>query len=189
MFLTSSVRRAALALAVLAMPAALQAQNKFEFTPWIGSYFAMTDFYNDDFDLTNIGGTGTTNITVNQENTAMFGLRASIPVGATLAAEGSFGFARSNARLVIKDAFGGLDGATTGKSNVIIGSLRAVMGSIEVSAKCNAATQMTEQYQIDAPAQIAVGGRYVTGPAMLGGAARVAPVLDALLTLVKQQRD
>ncbi|QXQ15491.1 hypothetical protein [Skermania piniformis] len=69
------------------------------------------------------------------------------------------------------------------------GSLRAVMGSIEVSAKCNAATQMTEQYQIDAPAQIAVGGRYVTGPAMLGGAARVAPVLDALLTLVKQQRD
>lgn len=127
MFLTSSVRRAALALAIVAMPAALQAQNKFEFTPWIGSYFAMTDFYNDDFDLTNIGGTGTTNITVNQENTAMIGARASIPVGATLAAEASFGFARSNARLVIKDAFGSLDGATTGKSNVMIGSLRAVI--------------------------------------------------------------
>jgi hypothetical protein len=132
-----SVRRR-LALTVcafaLGIPAALSAQNRFEITPWVGSFFSMGDFYNDDFDLTNIGGTGTTNITVSQENTAMFGIRATVPVGPVLAMEGSFGFARSNVRFVIKDAIVDgttgaplFDASTTGKGNIIIGSLRAVI--------------------------------------------------------------
>lgn len=135
MTLASSVRRqvaAAAVLVALGAPAALSAQNRFEVTPWIGSYFALADFYNDDFDLSNIGGSGTTNITVSQGNTAMFGLRASVPVGATLAMEGSLGFARSDVRFVIKDAVTDINGdpifdaAATGKGNILIGSLRAV---------------------------------------------------------------
>lgn len=129
MSLVSSARRQVAATAVLlalGAPAALSAQNRFEVTPWIGSYFAITDFYNDDFDLGTIGGVGTTNITVSQENTAMIGLRASVPLGATVAMEGSFGYTQSNVRFVIKDAFTPFDAATTDKGSVIIGSLRAV---------------------------------------------------------------
>jgi hypothetical protein len=119
----------AVVAAALGGPTALAAQNKFEVTPWVGSFFSMADYYNDKFDLTTIGGTGSTKITVGQENTAMFGLRISIPVGATLAAEGSFGYASSNVRFVIKDPNqnGGFDFATTKKGNVVIGSLRAVI--------------------------------------------------------------
>jgi hypothetical protein len=117
----------------LGIPAALSAQNRFEITPWIGSFFSVGDYFNDDFDLTVIGGTGTTNITVSQENTAMFGIRATVPVGPVLAVEGSFGFARSNVRFVIKDALVDnagnplFDASTTGKGNIMIGSLRAVI--------------------------------------------------------------
>lgn len=132
----SSVRRRlslAMIAAALAAPTLVAAQNRFEITPWVGSYFTIVDFYNDDFDLANIGGTGTTPIIVSQENTAMFGIRASVPIGATLAAEGSFGFAQSNVRFIIKDAIVDVNGnplfdaLTTGKGNVIIGSLRAVI--------------------------------------------------------------
>lgn len=124
---------AACALA-LGIPATLAAQNRFEVTPWIGSFFSLGDYYNDDFDLTVIGGTGTTNIKVSQENTAMFGIRATVPVGPVLAVEGSFGFARSNVRFVIKDAIVDgttgaplFDASTTATGNVLIGSVRAVI--------------------------------------------------------------
>jgi hypothetical protein len=115
--------------AAFGSPSSLAAQNRFEVTPWVGSFFSMSSYYNDNFDLATIGGTGTTNIKVSQENTAMFGLRLSVPIGATLAAEGSFGFATSNVRFVIKDPTqtGGFDAATTEKGNVLIGSLRAVI--------------------------------------------------------------
>ncbi len=118
-------------VAALAGPSLLSAQNRFEVTPWIGSFFSMSDYYNDDFDLATLGGgfSGLTNITVSQENTAMFGLRVKIPLGATLGAEGSFGFAQSNIRFVVADPNqnNGADLAITGKGNVIIGSLRAVI--------------------------------------------------------------
>jgi hypothetical protein len=123
----------AVVAAALAAPSLVAAQNRFEVTPWVGSFFSIADYYNDDFDLAIIGGTGTTKIVVSQENTAMFGLRASVPIGATLAMEGSFGFAQSNVRFVIEDAIVDINGdpifdaATTGKGNVIIGSLRAVI--------------------------------------------------------------
>lgn len=130
MFRSTSVRQrlAAAALLVAAtVPSVLSAQNKFSVTPWVGSFFSIADYYNDEFDLTVIGGTGTTTITVSQENTAMFGLRVSLPVSATIAAEGSFGFAQSNVRFVIEDAFAPFDAATTDKGSVMIGSLRAVI--------------------------------------------------------------
>ena len=125
----SSGRVLAVLAVALGSPMALAAQNRFEVTPWVGSFFSLASYYNDNFDLTTIGGTGTTNIKVSQENTAMYGLRVSVPIGATLAAEGSFGFATSNVRFVIKDPTqtGGFDAATTDKGSVIIGSLRAVI--------------------------------------------------------------
>ncbi|HWA16631.1 MAG TPA: outer membrane beta-barrel protein [Gemmatimonadales bacterium] len=129
-----SVRRLlALALAGALVPAALAAQNRFEVTPWVGSYYAVSSFYDDDFDLTNVGGTGTTNIKVSQDNTVMFGIRASVPMSQTIGIEGSFGFARSNVNYVIKDAItddGGdplFDASRSDKSNVLIGSVRAVI--------------------------------------------------------------
>jgi hypothetical protein len=127
--LVSSCRVLAVLSVALGSPMALAAQNRFEVTPWVGSFYSLASYYNDDFDLTTIGGTGTTNIKVSQENTAMYGLRVSVPIGATLAAEGSFGFATSNVRFVIKDPTqsGGFDAATTQKGNVILGSLRAVI--------------------------------------------------------------
>ncbi len=132
MFRLTSVRQRLAAAALLfaaTVPSVLTAQNKFSITPWVGSYFSLADFYNDDFDLTVIGGTGTSNITVSQENTAMFGLRITLPVSATIAAEGSFGYASSNVRFVIEDPNqnGGFDFATTDKGSVMIGSLRAVI--------------------------------------------------------------
>ncbi len=122
--------RLSLALAaLLTIPAGLTAQNKFSITPWVGSFFSLADYYNDDFDLTVIGGTGTTKIVVSQENTAMFGLRVTLPVSPTIAAEGSFGFSSSNVRFVIEDPNqnGGFDFATTEKGSVLLGSLRAVI--------------------------------------------------------------
>lgn len=131
MFNAQSVRLR-LAFAAMAasfvLPTAAAAQNKFSVTPWVGSYFAMSKFYDNDFDLTLIGGTGTAPIQVSQNNTAMFGLRVSVPVGATLAAEGSFGYAKSDVffRVVDPNQNGGFDFSTTDKGTVMIGSLRAV---------------------------------------------------------------
>ena len=120
-------------LAAMAAPAVAAAQTKFEVTPWVGSYYAISSFYDDDFDLTNVGGTGTTNIKVSQDNTVMFGIRALIPMSQTIGIEGSFGFSRSNVNYVIKDAIvddGGdplFDASRNAKSNVMIGSIRAVI--------------------------------------------------------------
>lgn len=135
MSVPSSVSRLAVMafLAGAAAPTVLAAQNRLEVTPWIGSYYAISPFYDDEIDLSVIGGSGTTNIKVSQDNTVMFGLRAAVPVSGTIAAEASFGFARSNVSFVIKDAITDsagtpiFDAASYGKSNVMIGSLRAVI--------------------------------------------------------------
>ncbi len=131
----SSVRRVlgSMVVAAALIPSAAAAQNRFEVTPWVGSYYAISSFYDDDFDLTNVGGTGTTNIKVSQDNTVMFGIRALVPMGQTIGIEGSFGFARSNVSYVVKDFIVNeddepvFDAATYGKSNVMVGSLRAVI--------------------------------------------------------------
>ncbi|MEO8139534.1 MAG: hypothetical protein ABI742_07815, partial [Gemmatimonadota bacterium] len=115
---TSSVRRR-LALAVFAVliaaPSLLAAQNKFSFTPWIGSYYPFGKFFDNDISLDSLGiGTGLRRVTVSQENTVMFGARATIPIGATLAAEGSFGYASSDVRFILKNpsgVSGGFDAA------------------------------------------------------------------------------
>jgi hypothetical protein len=103
----------------------VSAQNRFSVTPWVGSYYAIGTFY--DNDLAN-----GLRVRVNQSNTVMFGLRAAVPLGPTLAVEGSFGYARSavNFRLkkAITDTISGqsFDASTDLKGSVIIGSLRAV---------------------------------------------------------------
>lgn len=133
MLLTSSVRqRLALALVAvtLALPSAAAAQNKFSVTPWIGSYYGFGKFFNNNISLDSIGiGTGLRKVTVSQANTAMFGIRATVPVSATVAAEGSFGYASSDVQFIIKNpsgVSGGFDAVTTKKGNVIIGSVRLV---------------------------------------------------------------
>ncbi len=129
MFNAPSVRlRLALAAIVtcFVLPSAAAAQNKFSVTPWVGSYYAFSKFYDNDL-------SGGLRVSVNQTNTAMFGIRATIPVSPTIAAEGSFGYAKSAVNFRIEefltDTISGqtFDLATAFKGSVIIGSVRAVI--------------------------------------------------------------
>jgi hypothetical protein len=128
-FNAQSVRsRLALAAvaACLVLPSAAAAQNKFSVTPWVGSYYAISKFFDEGI------GAGS-KIVVDQSNTVMFGIRAAVPLGATLAAEASFGYAKSavNFRFTnfLTDTLTGrqFDLATDDKGNVIVGSIRAVL--------------------------------------------------------------
>jgi hypothetical protein len=120
----------AVVAAALCEPMTLAAQNKFSFTPWIGSYYPFGKYFDKDISLDSIGiGTGLRRITVSQENTAMFGARATIPIGPTVAVEGSFAYASSNVRFILKNpsgVSGAFDFASTQKGNVVVGSVRVV---------------------------------------------------------------
>jgi hypothetical protein len=110
--------------ATLAAPSLLAAQNKFSVTPWVGSYYAFSKFYNNDL-------SNGLRVQVNQSNTAMFGIRLTVPVSPTIAAEGSFGYASSpvNFRIkngVVDSAGNTFDVSTDFKGNVLVGSVRAL---------------------------------------------------------------
>lgn len=119
-----SVAACALALSIGATKS-VAAQSGFSVSPWIGSYYAIGNFYDDDL-------ANGLRVKVKQSNTVMFGVRAAFPLGATLSAEGSFGYAKSAVDFRIKDAItdtasgSSFDASTDQKGSVIIGSLRAV---------------------------------------------------------------
>ena len=112
--------------AVFVLPSAVAAQNKFSVTPWVGSYYAFSKFYDNDL-------SSGLHVSVSQTNTAMFGIRATIPVSPTISAEGSFGYAKSAVNFRIEkfltDTSTGqtFDLATAFKGSVLVGSLRAVI--------------------------------------------------------------
>lgn len=129
MFNAQSVRHRLVLAAVVAgfgLPSVAAAQNRFSVTPWVGSYYALSKFYNNDL-------SGGLRVSVNQTNTVMFGIRATVPVSPTISAEGSFGYAKSAVNFRIQkfltDTSTGqtFDLATALKGSVIIGSLRAVI--------------------------------------------------------------
>ncbi len=112
--------------ATLLVPGSARAQG-ITFTPYIGSYYGLTKFFNDDIDLSNFGGTGTARFTMEQTNTVMFGARLSVPMGATFSIEGAGGYLSSDVRFVGKDAVAqGADLSTNLKGSMMTGSLRAV---------------------------------------------------------------
>ncbi|MEO8295127.1 MAG: outer membrane beta-barrel protein [Gemmatimonadota bacterium] len=113
------------ALCGVVTPAAAQGIT---FTPYVGSFYGLSKFFDSDVDLANFGGTGTARFTMQQTNTAMFGARLSLPVGATLSVEGAVGYLSSEVRFTGKDALGqGLDLATNQTGNIVVGSLRGVL--------------------------------------------------------------
>ncbi len=98
------------------------------FTPYVGSFYGISKYFDNDIDLSNFGGTGTARFTMQQNNTAMFGARLSYPIGATLSLEGAVGYLSSEVRFTGKDAAGpGVDLATSLKGSMVVGSLRGVI--------------------------------------------------------------
>lgn len=124
-FVRTSVVLAGLAVAGLQNPRSTQAQG-ITFTPFVGSYYGISKFFDSDIDLSNFGGTGTAKFTMQQTNTVIFGARVAVPIGATFAIEGEGTYLSSDVRFVGEDVNGpGFDLSTNLKGNVVMGSLRA----------------------------------------------------------------
>lgn len=116
---------AGLALGIALVPGTVRAQG-ITLTPYIGSYYGLSKFFDSDIDLAVFGGSGTARFTMEQTNTVMFGARISVPVGATLSIEGAGGYLSSDVRFTGEDAAAqGLDLSTNLTGNMMTGSLRA----------------------------------------------------------------
>jgi hypothetical protein len=74
---------AGLALGIALVPGTARAQG-ITLTPYIGSYYGLSKFFDSDIDLSVFGGSGTARFTMEQTNTVMFGARISEPLVATL---------------------------------------------------------------------------------------------------------
>jgi hypothetical protein len=97
------------------------------FTPFVGSLYTFSKYFDSDIDLSNFGGTGTANFTMEQTNTVAFGARLAVPIGATLSIEGAGSYSSSEVRFTGTDAAApGVDLATNLNGSVITGSLRGV---------------------------------------------------------------
>jgi hypothetical protein len=97
------------------------------FTPFVGSLYTFSKYFDSDIDLSNFGGSGTANFTMEQTNTVAFGARLAFPIGATLSIEGAGSYSSSEVRFTGTDAAGpGVDLATNLNGSVITGSLRGV---------------------------------------------------------------
>jgi hypothetical protein len=119
----SSVRSKIVALSLLALaPGALQAQARFEITPFIASYYALTHLSEQD-----AGPIAGNPFTIDQNNAVAFGARLSIPMSPRFAVEGEFAYTPSGLSILEEDAFGdGLDGGVSQDGYNMYGSLRAV---------------------------------------------------------------
>lgn len=97
------------------------------FTPFVGSFYSLSKYFDADIDLSLFGGSGTANFTMEQTNTVAFGARLAVPIGATFSLEGEGSYSSSEVRFTGTDAAApGVDLATNLKGSVITGSLRGV---------------------------------------------------------------
>jgi len=97
------------------------------FTPFVGSLYTFSKYFDSDIDLGNFGGSGTANFTMEQTNTVTFGARLAVPMGATFSVEGAGSYASSEVRFTGTDAAApGVDLATNLTGSVITGSLRGI---------------------------------------------------------------
>lgn len=114
----------ALVAGLSSRPAAAQGIT---FTPFIGSLYTFGKYFDSDIDLSNFGGSGTANFTMEQTNTVAFGARLAFPIGATLSIEGAGSYASSEVRFTGTDAAApGVDLATNLTGRVVTASLRGV---------------------------------------------------------------
>ena len=114
----------ALVAGISARPAVAQGIT---FTPFVGSLYTLSKYFDADIDLSNFGGSGTANFTMEQTNTVAFGARLSFPVGATFSVEGAGSYSSSEVRFTGTDAAApGVDLATNLNGSVVTGSLRGV---------------------------------------------------------------
>ena len=97
------------------------------FTPFVGSFYSFSKYFDSDIDLSNFGGSGTANFTMEQTNTVAFGARLAFPIGATLSLEGEGTYSSSEVRFTGTEAFApGVDLSTNLKGSVVTASLRGV---------------------------------------------------------------
>jgi hypothetical protein len=115
--------RGTVAIAVLVLagavvtPSAARAQAKFELTPFLGSYYALTKM------CTNCSGSGS-NLTAHQVNAAAIGARLTYWLSRTMGLEGAFAFTPSRMEERADSAGFGL--AASGKGRVILASGRVL---------------------------------------------------------------
>lgn len=119
-----SVRTQVLALGLLVAAApAVQAQARFEITPFVASYYGLSHLSSQENGPINGG-----DFNIDQNNAFAFGGRLSVPMGPRFAIEGEFTFTQSGLSILEEDAFGdGLDGGVSQDGNIIFGSIRAVI--------------------------------------------------------------
>ena len=91
---TAALRRASVALVILASPAALRAQHRFELTPYVGGYFPTTKL--GIIRLRILGQT--TSIEAESETAPGFGARLGLWANKRVAVEGSYLYAASKLR-------------------------------------------------------------------------------------------
>jgi hypothetical protein len=112
----------------LAAPPAAAAQNRIEITPFLASYYTLSNLTEQNgVPLRNLPGTPPGSIVQDQENAPAFGLRVSYPVSGLLRVEGEFAYAPSYARLSQVprlESYPTL--GTRGKAHVFMASARGV---------------------------------------------------------------
>ena len=125
-FVRLAALTAGMALTAVVGPRPAVAQG-ITFTPFVGSLYTLSKYFDADIDLSNFGGSGTANFTMEQTNTVAFGARLAMPIGATFSVEGAGSYSSSEVRFTGTDAAApGVDLATNLKGSVITGSLRGV---------------------------------------------------------------
>jgi hypothetical protein len=113
---TVAIAGVVLAAAVV-MPSAARAQAKFELTPFLGSYYALTNMCKD----CNNNGDGS-NLAGHQVSSAAIGARLTYWISRTMGIEGSFAYTPSRAEERVDSAGFGL--AFSGKGRVLLASGR-----------------------------------------------------------------
>jgi hypothetical protein len=104
-----------------ALPA--HAQNRTEFTPFVGSYYHTTHISDGSS-----GPFAGNKFTFDQTNAIAVGARFTLPIGDRIGIEGEFAYAPSGVRFTEQDALGsGVDGGLAADGYLLFGSLRAVL--------------------------------------------------------------
>ena len=89
-------------------------------TPYVGSFYAVASFVETEDNSGN-------DLTVDQSNTAAFGVRLSVPIGSSLSVEGAVAYSKSDVILRISEACSGFDCSTSFSGNVVMGSGRILI--------------------------------------------------------------
>lgn len=117
------VRRLALAGLMSSVASAAVAQDRFEITPFVGSYYHITHISSGSS-----GPFAGNEFSFDQTNAITVGGRVTVPIGGRVAIQGEFSYVPSGVRFTEQDALGaGIDGGLAADGYLLFGSIRAVV--------------------------------------------------------------